>query len=170
MACPSAAGCVATGYYTSDTPAKIRHALVLAGHGTDGAALRAQAHTAGVAENVRGLGSVSAGELDGLYALASCVVLPTLYEGFGLPVLEAMARGVPVACSDLPVLHEVAGSAALYFNPRVPAEIAEKVNRMLTDAGLVETLRALGSARAADFSWAAAAAATLASYHRALEA
>ncbi len=72
-----------------------RPVLVLAGHGTDGAALRAQAHTAGVAENVRGLGSVSAGELDGLYALASCVVLPTLYEGFR----PSRARGDGARCA-----------------------------------------------------------------------
>ena len=67
---------------------------------------------------MRLLGSLAAAELEGLYRLADCVVLPSLYEGFGLPVLEAMARGVPVACSDIPALREVAGDAALPFSPR----------------------------------------------------
>ncbi|HEX5852425.1 MAG TPA: glycosyltransferase family 1 protein [Solirubrobacteraceae bacterium] len=146
-----------------------RPALVLAGHGTESADLQTQARAGGVDEHVRGLGTVSTGELEGLYALAACVVLPTLYEGFGLPVLEAMVRGVPVVCSDLSVLREVAGPAALYFDPNDPADIASKIDRLLADVGLADRLRELGIARGADFSWSAAAAATLASYRRALE-
>ncbi len=82
-------------------------------------------------------------QLDSLYALADCLVLPTLHEGFGLPVLEAMGAIVPVACSDIPALREVAGSAALYFDPRAPAEIAAKIDEVLADAGLAERLREL---------------------------
>jgi glycosyltransferase involved in cell wall biosynthesis len=147
-----------------------RPTLVLVGHGTDAANLRAHARTAGVQEDAHGLGSVSADELEGLYALAACVVLPTLYEGFGLPVLEAMVRGVPVACSDLPVLREVAGSAALYFDPQVPGEIAARLTEVIADAQLSGRLRELGRVRAAGFSWQAAAEGTLASYRRALQA
>jgi len=121
-----------------------------------------------VGDDVRGLGSVAPAELDGLYALAGCVAMPTRYEGFGLPVLEAMVRGAPVACSDLPVLREVAGTAALYFDPAAPAEIAAAIGRLLGDGALAARLRELGRARAAAFSWAAAAQATLESYRRAL--
>ncbi len=147
-----------------------RPILVLAGHDTDSADIRAEARARGVDEHVYGLGSVSSEELEGLYALAACVVLPTLYEGFGLPVLEAMVRGVPVICSDLPVLREVAETAALYFDPRNPAEIAGKLDRLTSDTGLTDRLQALGIARAEEFSWAAAAAGTVASYRRALDA
>ena len=145
-----------------------RPVLVLCGRGTDAPALRERARATGVEADFRGLGSVTAAELEGLYALAGCVALPTLYEGFGLPVLEAMARGVPVVCSDLPVLHEVAGPAAVYFDPRAPADIAAAIGRVLGDGALVATLRDAGQTRAAGFSWAAAAEATLESYRRAL--
>jgi len=147
-----------------------RPMLVIAGHGTDDEALRAQALAAGLAEDVRLLGGCSTQELDSLYALAGCLVLPTLHEGFGLPVLEAMARSVPVVCSDIPALREVAGSAALYFDPRAPAEIAARITEVIADTGLAERMRELGRARAEGFSWSVAAGGTLASYRRALEA
>jgi len=83
--------------------------------------------------------------------------------------LEAMARSVPVACSDIPALREVAGEAALYFDPRAPAQIAARIAQLLADTGLAERLRELGRARAAGFSWSAAAEGTLASYRRALQ-
>ncbi len=148
--------------------AAARPVVVFCGHGTDGPRLRERARAAGVGDDVRGLGSVPAAELDGLYAVAACVALPTLYEGFGLPVLEAMVRGAPVACSELAVLREVAGPAAVYFDPRAPAEVARVIGRVLAERGLAARLRAAGVARAAGFSWAAAGAATLESYRRAL--
>ncbi len=76
-------------------------------------------------------------------------MFPSLYEGFGLPVLEAMARGVPVACSDRASLPEVAGDAALLFDPADPAAIAAAVERLLGDAAEAERLRAAGRAQAA---------------------
>jgi glycosyltransferase involved in cell wall biosynthesis len=145
----------------------VRPVLAIAGHGTDDGALRAQRAAAGVTEDVRLLGGLSTEELDSLYAVADCLVLPTLHEGFGLPVLEAMARSVPVVCSNIPALREVAGSAALYFDPRAPAQIAAKLTEVIADLALAERLRELGGKRAAEFSWAAAAEATLRSYRRA---
>ncbi|MDQ6811816.1 MAG: glycosyltransferase family 4 protein [Actinomycetota bacterium] len=145
-----------------------RPLLAIAGHGTDDGALGAQASAAGVAEDVRLLGTCSTEELDSLYALADCLVLPTLHEGFGLPVIEAMARSLPVACSDIPALREVAGSAALYFDPHAPTQMAARIAQLLADAELAERLREAGRARAARFSWFDAAAGTLESYTRAL--
>jgi glycosyltransferase involved in cell wall biosynthesis len=141
-----------------------RPLLILAGHGTQEQSLGTQALAAGVAEDVRLLGGLSTDELDSLYAIADSLVLPTLHEGFGLPVLEAMARSVPVVCSDIPALREVAGSAALYFNPRDPEQIAARIAEAITDTALADRLRAQGRKRAAEFSWDAAARGTLKSY------
>ncbi len=146
-----------------------RPLLVLAGHGTDDGALRERALAAGVAEDVRLLGSCTTAELEALYALAGCLVLVTLHEGFGLPVLEAMARSLPVACSDIAALREVAGPAALYFDPRRPEQIAAQMTTLLGDGELAARLSGLGRERAAGFSWAAAAEGTLESYRRALQ-
>jgi glycosyltransferase involved in cell wall biosynthesis len=147
-----------------------RPILVLAGHGTDDGALQARAFAAGVAEDVRLLGGLSIDELDSLYALADCLVLPTLHEGFGLPVLEAMARSVPVLCSEIPALREVAGDAALYFDPHMPAQIAANIVEVLTNSRVAARLCEQGRVQAAKFSWAAAAEGTLESYRRALVA
>ena len=88
--------------------------------------LREEARTLGVDDDVRFLGWTSDADVEGLFALAAAFVYPSLYEGFGLPILEAMARGVPVACSDCSSLPEVAGDAALLFNPADPAAIARR--------------------------------------------
>jgi glycosyltransferase involved in cell wall biosynthesis len=123
---------------------------------------------AGVSDDVRFPGWISAAEAEGLWAIADAFVFPSLYEGFGLPVLEAMARGVPVACSDASSLPEVAGDAALLFDPRSQSAIAEAVLRILEDEGLRERMRTLGRARAAQFTWELTARRTLESYARAL--
>jgi glycosyltransferase involved in cell wall biosynthesis len=149
-------------------PRADRPVLMLAGHATDDQGLRARAAGAGVTDDVRLLGSCSTAQLDALYALAACFVLPTLHEGFGLPVLEAMARSLPVACSDIPALREVAGEAALYFDPRAPAQVAARITELLSNAPLADRLRTLGRARATHFSWSRAAEATLQSYRCAL--
>jgi glycosyltransferase involved in cell wall biosynthesis len=145
-----------------------RPLLVLAGHGTDDGALRARAERAGVGADVRALGACSTDELDALYASADCLALASLHEGFGLPVLEAMARSLPVACSDIAALREVAGDAALYFDPRQPSQIAAAVGELLASPTKVARLTELGRSRAAGFSWSTAAAGTLSSYRRAL--
>jgi glycosyltransferase involved in cell wall biosynthesis len=92
-------------------------------------------------------------------------VVPSLYEGFGLPVLEAMVRGVPVACSDRSSLPEVAGGAALLFDPEDPAAIRVAIDRILAGDG--ESLRAKGLERAREFSWRHTAELTAAAYRRA---
>ena len=115
-------------------------------------------------------GWLSAGELDRLYAESSLIVFPTLFEGFGLPVLEAMSRGCPVVCSDIPVLHEVAGEAAVYVAPRDAAALAATLSRLLDDPAELARLSGLGRERARTFSWERTARDTVASFQRALSA
>jgi glycosyltransferase involved in cell wall biosynthesis len=109
-------------------------------------------------------------DLDGLYRAATCFVFPSLAEGFGLPVLDALVRGTPVACSNATSLPEVAGEAALYFDPEDPDAIVAAIDRLLVDGALRERLRAAGPQQAAKFSWRTTAEATLASYERVREA
>jgi glycosyltransferase involved in cell wall biosynthesis len=152
-------------------PAERRPLLALPGYHTPyEEELRRRADGLGVAGDVRFLGWVDDARLEGLYASASCFVFPSLYEGFGLPVLEAMARGLPVACSDRGALAEVAGDAALRFDPESEPSIAEAIERLLTDPDQARRLSEAGRARAAQFSWSATAAETLASYERAMRA
>jgi glycosyltransferase involved in cell wall biosynthesis len=151
------------------TPSEDRPVLVLPGYPTaHEVELREHAASEGVAGDVRFPAWVSADELEGLWALAEAFVFPSLYEGFGLPVLEAMARGVPVACSNASSLPEVAGDAALLFDPHDESAIAEAMRRLLDDPKLREQLRAHGLAQVAQFTWERTARLTLESYRRAL--
>jgi glycosyltransferase involved in cell wall biosynthesis len=148
-----------------------RPVLVLPGYPTPHEGeLRAHADALGVGGDVRWLGWTSGDDVEGLFALAAAFVFPSFYEGFGLPVLEAMARGVPVACSDRASLPEVAGEAALLFDPADPAAIASALERLLADGNEAARLRAAGRSRAAYFTWRRTAELTLASYERALSA
>jgi glycosyltransferase involved in cell wall biosynthesis len=150
-------------------PAAERPVLVLAGYPTaHEAELRERAASEGLDADVRFPAWLSAEELEGLWALAEAFVFPSLYEGFGLPVLEAMARGVPVACSNASSLPEVAGEAALLFDPHDEAAIAEALQRLLGDRALREQLRSRGLDRVSEFTWERTARLTLASYRRAL--
>jgi glycosyltransferase involved in cell wall biosynthesis len=110
---------------------------------------------------------VSSGELEGLYAAADCFVLPSVTEGFGLPLLEAMGRGLPVACSNVSALPEVAGDAARYFDPTNVDEISAAVIDLLSDPALRDRLSALGRTRESALTWESTARATLDSYSRA---
>lgn len=130
--------------------------------------LRTLARQFGVEDRVRFPGWVSEPELEGLYRLASCFVLPSLIEGFGLPVLEAMARAVPVACSDRPALPEVAGDAALLFDPEDQDAVTTAIRRLLNDRELAARLVERGRARVGLFTWERTAEATLESYRRAV--
>jgi glycosyltransferase involved in cell wall biosynthesis len=150
-------------------PAERRPLLVIPGYPTPyEQELRERASRLGVDNDTRFLAWIDDSELEGLYASAACFVFPSLYEGFGLPVLEAMARGVPVACSGRGALDEVAGDAALRFDPESETSIAAALERLLTDPAEAERLRQAGYERARGFTWAATAAGTLASYDRAL--
>ena len=131
--------------------------------------LREAGRRLGVLDDVRLLDWVSSAELEGLYALASVFVFPSLNEGFGLPVLEAMRRGVPVACSNVTSLPEVAGDAALLFDPLSVPAITAAMQRILGDPPEARRLRVAGRARAAIFTWEATARATARSYERAMQ-
>jgi glycosyltransferase involved in cell wall biosynthesis len=152
-------------------PGDRRPLLVLPGYPTwHESDLRRQADSLGVTEDVRFLGWVEDAEVEGLWEIATAFVFPSLYEGFGLPVLEAMARGVPVACSSAPSLREAAGDAALLFDPGDEHAISEAILRLLSDELLRNDLRERGLLRAEQFSWERAAHLTLNSYRRALTA
>jgi glycosyltransferase involved in cell wall biosynthesis len=138
--------------------------LVIAGYPTDH---EQELRAAADATRVRLLGWVADADREGLYELASVFAFPSLYEGFGLPVLEAMVRGVPVVCSNTPALAEVAGDAALQVDPLDTAGLTAALGRILTDRAEGERLRTAGRTRAAQFSWDRAADLTLGVYRRA---
>jgi glycosyltransferase involved in cell wall biosynthesis len=120
----------------------------------------------GLRGRVRLLGWVSDADLEGLYHAARCFVFPSLAEGFGLPVLEAMERGLPVACSNTSSLPEVAGDAARYFDPLDVDDIRRAIAELMTDEALRSRLGVAGRERAREFSWGRAAAGTAAVYER----
>jgi len=140
--------------------------LVVAGgvdpHAGDARRLEAAA----AAGKVRFLRRVGDDELAALYAGATALVYPSLYEGFGLPVLEAMAAGCPVICSRAGALPEAAGDAGLLVEPGDAASLAEAMRRLASDPALRRELSERGRARAAGFSWARTAERTLEVYER----
>jgi glycosyltransferase involved in cell wall biosynthesis len=123
------------------------------------------AKTLGLDRDVVCPGRVSPQELRLLYSYASLFVFPSLYEGFGMPVLEAMACGAPTITSNTSALPEVAGAAALLVDPSNPDQLAEAITRILTQEPLRQDLRARGFARVKEMTWHAAAVQTLALYH-----
>jgi glycosyltransferase involved in cell wall biosynthesis len=116
-------------------------------------ALRRAVHRHQLHKYVRFLGYLPEETLAVMYRLAAVFVFPSLYEGFGLPPLEAMASGTPVVTSNVSSLPEVAGDAALLVDPYDPQAIADGIHRVLTDEGLRRELRRKGAARAREFSW-----------------
>ncbi|HXA55543.1 MAG TPA: glycosyltransferase family 1 protein [Solirubrobacteraceae bacterium] len=132
--------------------------------------LRSLAAQLGVGAHVAFPDYVAEADLEGLYAAASCFAMPSLNEGFGLPLLEAMRHGVPVACSNVSAMPEVAGEAARYFDPRSAPEIAAALIALLDDEPLRRRLADAGRRRAAGFTWEATAQRTLESYERAWHA
>jgi glycosyltransferase involved in cell wall biosynthesis len=112
-------------------------------------------------DSVRVLGHVTDDELVALYGSCAAFCYPSLYEGFGLPVLEAMRAGAPVVTSNLSSLPEVAGDAAEYVDPRDTAQITAAMELLLTDASRREELARQGRERAKTFSWRATASAIL---------
>lgn len=107
-----------------------------------------------LSERIVFLRNVPEAKLPSLYRGATAMVFPSLYEGFGLPVLEAMACGTPVLTSNVTAMPETAGGAALLVNPTQAEEITHAIERIVADQALREQLRDRGLARAARFSWA----------------
>jgi len=116
-------------------------------------ALRRAVHRHQLHPYVRFLGYLPEETLAVMYRLAGVFVFPSLYEGFGLPPLEAMASGTPVVTSNVSSLPEVAGDAAVLVDPYDTHSIADGIYRVLTDQRLRADLRRLGLARAGQFSW-----------------
>lgn len=146
-----------------------RAILVLPGEPTDHEReLLALAGELGVADRVRILGWLSDGEIEGLYALATVFALPSREEGFGLPILEAMRRGTPVACSDRSTLPEVAGDAADLFDPDDATSVAATLDRLIGSPRRRGELRSRGLERCELFTWERSARLTLAAYRRAI--
>jgi glycosyltransferase involved in cell wall biosynthesis len=143
--------------------------LVLAGASAGAEALRSQAERLGVGDALRLAGWVPEEDLPALYQGATLFTYPSLYEGFGLPVLEAMASGVAVLTSRNSALREIAGGHAELVDPWEPDDIARGIAYCLGDEGHRRRLAERGPERAAQFGWLRAAAATLAVYREALE-
>jgi glycosyltransferase involved in cell wall biosynthesis len=142
--------------------------LVMPGYPTRfGPALDKEAARLGITDRIRCPGWVSDEDLEGLYQMATCLVFPSLIEGFGIPVLEAMERGLPIACSRASSLPEVAGNAARYFDPLHEADIAAAIVELMGDTRLREELAAAGRERVRRFSWERTARQTAESYERA---
>ena len=108
----------------------------------------------------------SSDDVIALYQNAVCLLFPTFYEGFGLPALEAMAYGCPVITSDIPVMREVCGDAALYCDPHDPGDIADKVRMLAENSEMRDQLRRRGLGRASQFSWERCARETFEVLHR----
>lgn len=123
----------------------------------------------GIAGRVRRLGPVERHELPALYGAASCLAYVSLREGFGFPIVEAMACGTSVLTSRSSSMAEVAGDAAVLVDPTDVAAIADALTRLLVDVAFREQMAARGPARARQFSWARAAALTETTYRTALE-
>ncbi len=143
--------------------------LAIAGH-WDARYPQAQERAAalGIEDRIRFVGPVAEEDLPAVYSGAQLFVFPSLYEGFGLPVLEALACGVPVVCANTSSLPEVAGDAALLVDPLYPPALTEAICRVLEDAALARDLRARGLAQARRYSWEHTARETLAVYRQAL--
>jgi glycosyltransferase involved in cell wall biosynthesis len=125
-------------------------------------------HELGLEQRVHFTGYVDQADLPALYSGASAFVFPSLYEGFGLPALEAMACGVPVVTSNTSALPEVVGDAALKVDPTDTRAIADAIARILDDETLAGLLREAGVERAAEFTWEGCATATVSVYRRLL--
>jgi glycosyltransferase involved in cell wall biosynthesis len=111
------------------------------------------AEESGVSQRVDFLGTVSDEDLLHLYKEADALIAPSLYEGFGIPVLEAMTWGVPCVVSDIPIFREVTGDQAVFFDPRSSKAIAAGINNVIDDTGLAAHLATEGPLQASRYSW-----------------
>lgn len=132
----------------------LRPALALTGEAREGqAALDERVAALGLGGQVRGLGYCPPDELPSLYRGAAALFYPSFFEGFGLPLVEAMWCGCPIVCSRATSLPEIAGDAALLCDPGSPADMAQALAQVLADEGLRARLAAAGRRRAREFSW-----------------
>ena len=139
--------------------------LTVTGRGDTTADLRRLAGRLGIGDRVTFSGPVSRGDIVRLLHGASALVFPSIVEGFGFPVLEAMSAGCPVIASHAPTVTEIAGDAALFCDAGRPDAFAAAMHRVLCEPGLRDRLRDRGMARAASFTWNDCATRTLAAYH-----
>jgi glycosyltransferase involved in cell wall biosynthesis len=147
----------------------ISHQLVIVGQAHwQGSAIGREVNELGLSEEVVFTGYVPTDDLVTLYNAATVFVYPSLYEGFGLPILEAMSCGTPVITSNVASMPEVAGEAALLVNPRSEEDLAQTLERVLTDEMLRRELGEKGLRRASQFSWEKTARLTLHAYEEAL--
>ncbi len=151
-------------YRTAVTTAGLPHVLVLAGHPGWRTDDLDEAIAAGGPGRVIRIESAGDQELDALYRAAALTAYVSLGEGFGMPVLEAMARRSPVVASSTTSIPEVAGDAAVLVDPTDEGAIAGALTRVLTDEALADDLRRRGPERAATFTWTATATDTLRVY------
>ena len=150
---------------------RLSHRLVLAGSHWNGAeVIEASITELGLADDVVLTGFVENRLLPELYAAADVFVFPSLFEGFGIPLLEAMAAGTPVCAANISSIPEVVGDAALLFDPRNPADIAAQLDRLLHDATLRRELARRGQQQAQRFSWDDAASGVLRQCYEAVAA
>ncbi len=148
---------------------RIDFGLVVTGsRGRADRAVRQTAAQLDLENQVRLLGWIDRGDMPALYAHARCLIFPTLYEGFGLPLIEAFASGTPAAVSDIPPLREVAGGAARFFNPFSVEDIAAALEDVSGNETLRARLAALGSERAGHYTMERAIQAALDAYERLL--
>lgn len=142
------------------------HLVITGSHGDD--PLRAVVEETGMQDWVELKGWLTSEELGELYRRATIMAMPSFVDGFSLPALESMMVGLPVMMSDIPVYHEVCGEAALYLDPNSLDSIAATMRTAVTQPDELERLAAAGLERAAAFSWARTASATLESFRTAL--
>jgi glycosyltransferase involved in cell wall biosynthesis len=146
---------IAYQFYLARCAGQQKWELVLTGHSDERAqALQSIADDLGISSQVKFLGHVSEKELARLYSSASCLVFPSLHEGFGIPIVEAMSFGVPIVCGRETSLPEIAGPAAFYADMRNPQKLGEALCTIAGNEGLRDELVALGKERLKRFDFA----------------
>jgi glycosyltransferase involved in cell wall biosynthesis len=152
----------------SQLPDRQVHLVIAGGRGWLHGPIYAAVDSLNLKDRVHFIGFADDADLPALYSAAKCVAFPSLYEGFGLPVLESMACGTPVVTSNVSSLVEVAGNAALLVDPYSTERIASALIWLLTDEELRAKLIAEGFKQASRFTWESAAAQLHALYYRLL--
>lgn len=145
------------------------HLIIVGGRGWKYAPIYETVKHMRYAEQSRFLDYVDLEDLPAIYTGADLLVFPSFYEGFGVPPIEAMRCGTPTVVSDIPVMHEVAGDAAVFVEPGEVSSIAEGIAKVLGDASLMSELRRRGLERGELYSWSQSARAALAVYRRLLD-